>query len=221
MELFVNDKRVRVFGSDKKVKVDKYNYVIKSVRGTSVNFFKGNVLVVDASPKMLIHFIDFIEDHKMKKLKKIDFVVKNPDKVVKLVKEHFKIVQAAGGIVRKKDQILMIDRLKKWDLPKGKLDKGETIDECAVREVEEETGVKVKIDSFFKKSYHTYIRNQKRVLKETHWYLMECLDDKKMKPQKDEGIDGVSWKTKKEVAIDTQDTYRSLKRLLKKYYNRK
>ncbi len=218
MELFVNDKRVRVFGPDKELNIDKYKYVIKAVHGTSVNYFKGKVLVVDASPKMLIHFINFIEDHKLKQLKRIDFVVKNPDKVVKLVKEHFKIVKAAGGIVRKNDQILMIDRLKKWDLPKGKLDKGETIDECAVREVEEETGVKVKIDSFFRKSYHTYIRNEKRVLKETHWYVMDCVDDKKMKPQKDEGIEGVDWMTKKEVSLATHDTYRSLKLLLKRYY---
>jgi ADP-ribose pyrophosphatase YjhB (NUDIX family) len=220
MELFINDKRVRIFGSDKKLNFDKYNYIIKSVRGTSVNYFKKKVLVVDASPKMLIHFVDFIEDHKLKQLKCIDFVVKNPDKMIALLKEHFKIVKAAGGIVRKDDKILMIYRLKKWDLPKGKLDKGETIDECALREVEEETGVKVKNDAFFKITYHTYIRNKKRVLKETHWYLMDCIDDKKMKPQKDEGIEGVEWKTKREVTFSTQDTYRLLKKLLKRYYKR-
>lgn len=218
MELFVNDKRVRVFGPNKELDLNRYDYVLKTVKGSSVNFFKGKVLIVNASPEMLIHFIDFIEDHKLKKLRQIDFSVINPDKVEILIKNHFKIVKAAGGIVRKSNDILLIYRLKKWDLPKGKLDKGETIAQCAVREVEEETGVKVEIDSFFKKSYHTYIRKKKRVLKETHWYLMRCIEDIHMAPQANEGIEDVKWKSEFDVAFATQDTYKSLKRLLKKYY---
>lgn len=218
MELFVNDKRVRVFGSDKIIDLNKYDYILKKVRGSSVNHFIGKVLIVDADPNMLLHFIDFIEDHKLKKLKRIDFVVSNVVKVEQLIFEHFKIVKAAGGIVEKDDQILMIHRLGKWDLPKGKLDKGESIEECAVREVEEETGVKVNSKAFFRILYHTYTRKKKRVLKETHWYLMKCIDDSRMSPQKEEGIDEVSWKNKEEVSLVTKKTYRSLNQLIKRYY---
>ena len=102
----------------------------------------------------------------------------------------FKIIKAAGGVVKNsKDEILFIYRLKKWDLPKGKLDKGETIMECAKREVEEETKVKVECGEKIISTWHTYTRNKKFILKKTTWYKMNSLDDSGMKPQKKENIE--------------------------------
>ena len=73
----------------------------------------------------------------------------------------FKIIKAGGGVVKNNnDQILFIYRLKKWDLPKGKLDKGETIRDCAKREVEEETKVKVNLKQKIISTWHTYTRNK-------------------------------------------------------------
>ena len=82
-----------------------------------------------------------------------------------------------GGVVKNKsDEILFIYRMKKWDLPKGKLDKGETIKDCAKREVEEETMVDVECKEKITSTWHTYTRNKKYVLKKTTWFRMDSVD---------------------------------------------
>lgn len=104
-----------------------------------------------------------------------------------------------------------------WDIPKGKLDKGETIEECALREVTEETGVKVKNKIKLMDSYHTYIRNSKRNLKRTHWYIMECVDDSEMCAQAEEKIDEVRWCSLYEAKTLISGSFSSLQRILSKY----
>src|SRR4249919_1544763 len=91
------------------------------------------------------------------------------------------IIKAGGGLVKnEKKEILFMFRRGKWDLPKGKLDPGESIEECAVREVVEETGLKkVELKHFLVTTYHTYTENGKHILKESHWYNM--LSDSKQK----------------------------------------
>jgi len=111
----------------------------------------------------------------------------------------------------------MIYRRKVWDIPKGKLDKGETIKECAVREVEEETGVKVKIDQKIDSVWHTYVTRKKYILKKTHWYAMQCLSDKKMAPQKGEGIKKVEWMDMEQVRVALHDSYRSIRYVMQEY----
>lgn len=147
----------------------------------------------------------------------------NPDKMLKRVISEFKYQIAAGGVVENEQgKILLMKRLGKWDLPKGKLDKGETIEECALREIEEETGAKqLSIISSFEETFHTYYRNEKWIIKHTHWYLVKCEKDNKLKPQKAEDIEQVSW-----VDFDTIDelkidTYPAIKRLLKVYKKRR
>src|ERR1044071_5972343 len=92
----------------------------------------------------------------------------------KAVFKKFTIVQAAGGLVTNdKDEILIIFRRGKWDLPKGKLDEGEKLEDCAIREVEEETGLKnVKLYSPLTVTFHTYHEGTKFILKESHWFMM-------------------------------------------------
>src|SRR5450755_2422165 len=84
--------------------------------------------------------------------------------------KHFKFVKTGGGLVKNKaGEVLLIFRRGKWDLPKGKLDDGETLEECAVREVREETGLKqVKIGKEINTTYHTYVEFGKHILKESH-----------------------------------------------------
>ena len=95
----------------------------------------------------------------------------------------------------------MIFRRGKWDLPKGKLDKGENLEDCALREVEEETGLqKVKLLSPLTISYHTYHEGTKFILKESHWYNMKVSGEQKLVPQTEEGIVEIKWVTAKEVA---------------------
>ncbi len=146
----------------------------------------------------------------------------NPDKILKRVIQEFKYKLAAGGIVENSEgKILLMKRLGKWDLPKGKLDKGETIEECALREIEEETGAKeLSIVSSFAETYHTYYRNEKWIIKHTHWYIVNCKNDKELVPETEEDIEEVIWMDSSGIKVSKLDTYPAIKKLLKLYKNK-
>jgi 8-oxo-dGTP pyrophosphatase MutT (NUDIX family) len=92
------------------------------------------------------------------------------------------------------NDVLLIYRRGKWDLPKGKLDKGETIEDCAMREVMEETGLKnVVLESALLVTYHTYHEGTKFILKESHWYAMKVNGEQKLVPQTEEDIVEIKW----------------------------
>ena len=216
MVFFINDKKIRL--TDKiEVLAKKFDMVYKNIAKAEASYLEGKVLIVSDSNQIINKFVNLIEGKEIPRLKSVTFLVKDASLTFKAVKRTFKIVQAGGGIVEKDDQILLIHRQGKWDIPKGKQDKGETVSKCALREVEEETGVKVKMKRKLKDSYHTYIRNSKRNLKHTHWYIMKCVDDSKMCAQAEEKIDEVRWCTLTEAKILMADSYYSLQHLLKKY----
>ncbi len=107
----------------------------------------------------------------------------------------FKLIEAAGGVVFNENQdVLMIYRLKTWDLPKGKIDQGETPEVAAVREIQEETGLNVvELGDFICHTYHTYTQKEKRILKKTHWYKMFTKEEK-LTPQYSEDIEVAEWR---------------------------
>src|SRR5258705_1224764 len=109
--------------------------------------------------------------------------------------KKFSFIQAAGGLViNEKKEILLIFRRGKWDLPKGKLDKDENLEECAVREVKEETGLtKLKLISPLTITYHTYHEGARFVLKGSHWYNMKASGEQKLIPQTTEDILEIKW----------------------------
>ena len=125
------------------------------------------------------------------------------------------MVIAAGGLVKnKEDEILFIFRNSKWDLPKGKVDKGETIKDAAIREVEEETGVKkLKIDSLLKKTYHIFKRNGTYKLKETHWFLMTSKYKGTLVPQCNENIELAEWRPASDIPKLMENSYENIKTL--------
>ena len=116
------------------------------------------------------------------------------------------IIIAAGGLVQNsKGEILLIYRRGFWDLPKGKLDPGELIPECAVREVQEETGLTtIELGPFICITTHTYYDKwlSKEVEKHTHWYAMRSLVNEKLVPQTEEDIEKIEW-----VPVDTLPQY--------------
>ncbi len=133
----------------------------------------------------------------------------------KIFKSHFKIEKAAGGLVKnQKGEMLFIYRFDKWDLPKGKIEKGESKNDAAIREVEEECGVEgLVIQKKLQKTYHIFQRNGCEILKITYWYAMETEFRGRLKPQLEEGITKVVFKDDEEVKKALENTYENIKLL--------
>lgn len=130
-------------------------------------------------------------------------------------KHNFRMVEAAGGVVMKKEEILFIYRNGKWDLPKGKLEANESIPRCAVREVEEECGIsQLSIVNQLPATYHTYREAGENVLKKTYWFLMNCRDESSLTPQTEEGIQLVEWKSEQALQLALENTYPNIKLVL-------
>ncbi len=137
----------------------------------------------------------------------------NSEEILNKFTKKIPLVVAAGGVVTNKEgKVLFIYRNDKWDLPKGKLDKGETIEECALREVEEETGVQgLKIENFLKTTYHVFKRNGVYKLKEVHWYAMKTSFAGELTGQIEEGIEKVRWKGPNKIAKALKNSYTNIK----------
>tara|TARA_Y100001954_G_scaffold59638_1_gene64622 strand:+ start:2697 stop:3170 length:474 start_codon:yes stop_codon:yes gene_type:complete len=130
---------------------------------------------------------------------------------------NFKVIEAAGGLVfNEQNKILMIFRNGKWDLPKGKIEFGESTEDAAIREVEEECGIdNLKIDNKLINTYHTYNLNGFNILKKTYWFKISSSSTKNPKPQISEGITKVEWCDNKRVSICMRNTYGTIKDVIK------
>lgn len=128
----------------------------------------------------------------------------------------YRFVQAAGGAVTdERGRLLTIHRLGRWDLPKGKVEKGEPIDAAAVREVREECGLHdIKLIRPLCHTWHTYERKGKQHLKRTDWFLMSGKSSEPLTAQNEEDIDQVRWTDAEELAEVRRDTYPSLQRVI-------
>ena len=137
---------------------------------------------------------------------------------LKLVKQSVPLIKAAGGLVKnEKKALLFIYRNDKWDLPKGKIEKDETVKEAAVREVEEECGITIsKLEDKICKTYHVYIAKGEVVLKKTWWYNMKCKGQTKLKPQLEEGITDVRWFKRDDIDPILSNTFPSIMDVLEK-----
>lgn len=133
----------------------------------------------------------------------------NHEEILKKFTKRIPLVVAAGGVVtNEKGKVLFIYRNEKWDLPKGKLDKGESIETCAIREVMEETGVKdLRIENFLQTTYHVFKNNGIDTLKEVHWFAMKTYYKGKLKGEKKEGIKKVKWKGPKKIQKALENSY--------------
>ncbi len=110
----------------------------------------------------------------------------------------------------------MIFRRGKWDLPKGKLDEGESLAECAKREVKEETGLhQVEVGKPLEITYHTYVQFGKHILKESHWYAMKATGTEKLLPQTEEDITEIKWVQKSDLKNYQSNTFPTILQVLK------
>lgn len=147
------------------------------------------------------------------------FYHKDLEELKKAFFKKFAFLQAAGGLVtNENNEVLLIFRRGKWDLPKGKLDKGEKLEECAVREVEEETGLKnPKIEFALPTTYHTYHEGARYILKESNWYKMNVTGEQTLVPQTEEDINEIKWVSPKKLPEYFSMAYPSVAGLLKEW----
>ena len=119
----------------------------------------------------------------------------NVEELKKAFWKKFILIKAAGGLVKNEaDELLFIFRRGKWDLPKGKLDDGETLEQCAVREIQEETGLQeVALKKRLVTTWHTYDESGHHILKETAWYLLAASKAQPLTPQTVEQITQIEW----------------------------
>lgn len=161
--------------------LDTENFDFQTFYKNLVKGSKKNYVLIDNSPKMRF----------------------------KAIRKKLVLIKAAGGLVENsKGEYLFIFRNKKWDLPKGKVEKEEKVNVAAVREVEEECGVNIeKRGKRLCKTYHIYELNGKIVLKTTSWYKMVVKGKPKLIPQKEEGITTASWVSESGIKSKVKNTY--------------
>jgi len=145
---------------------------------------------------------------------------KTEEKLFKQLRKKLKVVVAGGGLVyNDSKEILFIHRNGRWDLPKGKIEKGEEIEACAIREVEEETGViGLSITKELQTTYHVFKRNGKFRLKETFWYEMHTSSTGELTPQKEEGIKKAKWLNFEKAQKALDKSYENIKMIFPKEY---
>lgn len=190
---------------------------------------------IDKELNELLHhpdtvFIDEISTPAIKSLlheiKKEEFhagIIWHPDlsKLKKAFFKHFTFIEAAGGIVLNEyKEILFIYRLGKWDLPKGKIEKKESPEVSALREVEEETGIgHLSLKKKIGDTYHAYDEFGKHFLKQTHWFYMTCEGRQQPVAQESENITRVKWVKTMNIKEPVSNTYPSIKDILQQFFD--
>lgn len=160
--------------------------------------------------------VEYIKDCEGMKSKGLVMISEDEELGFKDFYTHFVAIEAAGGVVfNRVGELLLIKRLGKWDLPKGKIDGDESDEAAAVREVMEECGIDgLSVEKQLDDSYHTYKMHNHRFLKITHWYTMHTSFDKKLVPQLEENITEAKWFNWSNLNLEDLDTYFSIRELL-------
>lgn len=177
--------------------------------------FLTSSLTEDCIPIEDISLRDLLKKISKKKTPHLSLYHKDSQKLIPLFKEKLSTVVAAGGLVRNENnEVLFIKRNGKWDLPKGRVERKEPIEDAAIRETEEETGVEnLKITKPLQITYHLFKRNGETKLKETHWFEMFTVYNGKLVPQTNEGITKVRWKNEKKAQLALRKSYANIREL--------
>jgi len=180
-----------------------------------VNPLPSEVIIEYKSPKQLKKaFRAFEKDETQMKL--IIWSETKDDSLKTSFFQMFTNIDAAGGLVEnEKGERLFIFRLGKWDLPKGKLSGKETVEEAAIREVKEETGLRqLQITGALPSTYHIYSRKRKQILKQTWWFEMQATSTQPLVPQTEEDITEVRWFRKEDQDVVLENTYGTIREIV-------
>lgn len=224
MIIFINEFIIKIIGHKKAqtLSTTEFDHLIDAQFETILPInLEGHVMIINVLTPTINRLFTIIKSLQLPHLQSITLIADNKEEMEDLIKSQYSVVKAAGGIVQNEfGQILMMYRLKTWDLPKGKLDKGESSRVAAIREVEEECGVKAKLGEKICTTFHTYTYKNEAILKQTKWYSMNLIDDSKMKPQVEENIEKLEWMGREKVKSALINSYSSIRYVLKKYYQK-
>ena len=219
MKVFINDIPLTLVPLTNVIHQEHFELILRpGEHAVAKAHLHDDVLILDPDHELIEMLLIRLKEKKYKKLDSVTLAVDDYVGAVEYLKGQFTIIEAGGGVVEKEGKVLLIFRLGKWDLPKGKLDKGESAPAGSVREVEEECNVKVTLEEPVVATWHTYKRNGKYMLKKTHWYRMTCDDDEEMAPQIEEDIEQVVWLTRQEVKEVMVNSYNSIRYVMREYY---
>lgn len=183
------------------------------------NFTGGEDILIaryNGKVKNLLNYVDMLE--KSSRFRMVVIHAKDNGELIEHFHSLFKIIEAAGGLVyNETEEILAIFRRDSWDLPKGKIDPGESREQAAVREVEEETGLKtIALGPFLLETYHTYrSRKDKRILKRTYWYRMNTSQNE-LVPQAEEDIEQAIWVNPAKFLDEYQPIYGNIQEVVQR-----
>ena len=224
MIIFINEFVIKIIGHKKAqtLSTTEFDHLIDAqLEAIKPQNLEGHVMIINVLSPTINRLFTIIKTNQLPHLQSITLISDDKEATEQLIKSQYKVLKAAGGVVKNIfGQILMMYRLKKWDLPKGKLDKGEGSKIAAIREVEEECGVKAKLGEKICTTFHTYTYKNVDILKQTKWYSMDLLNDSKMKPQVEEDIEKLEWMNKNQVKAALINSYSSIRYVLKKYYDK-
>lgn len=191
-QIFVGDKPI-ILTTEVEKETDFKNYLLKSVN---------------------IHKV--LKEIQKKHIKAIRLIGEDEDEMLdQFLKLLPNVIAGGGKVFNKEGKVLFIFRNDKWDLPKGKAEKRETIDKTAIRETEEETGVQgLKIRKPLERTYHIFKRNGRFKIKVTYWFEMETDFNGSLRPQKNEGITKVKWLGDDEIYAALKNSYANIKLLV-------
>lgn len=191
----------------------------------TVFFVENDQIISDKSDSNIHHFvtkkqlkISLNKFLKNPEIKNLYIVHKDIESAFKKFMKLYKLIEAAGGLVKNNEnKVLFIFRREKWDLPKGKLEKNESPEDGAVREVEEECGINnLNIQNHIETTYHTYNLKDKDILKRTYWYEMIYSGTENPKPQIEEEISEVKWISTNNLTEVMNNTFPSIIEVIQK-----
>jgi len=181
----------------------------------SIAAIKNAIIIPTTTESEILNAVEFI-----KQSNSLNICITHEDVefLMECVFSPYHFIEAAGGLVVNKDkEMLFIFRRGKWDLPKGKMEEGETPEICAEREIEEETGVnQLQLIHKIIDTYHIYEERGQQILKKTYWFYFTTYFEGTPKPQIEEDISSISWIGKENLAMPLSNTYDSIMDVIEK-----
>ena len=223
MVIFIDDRPIRILKKSKAKNLqhdEDFDLIVDArLQTIKIEKFTGHTCLLNVNSNQVEKILLSLHQKSDVKFNSLYIICENKKEIKSKIKSIYQLIDAAGGVVlnEEENKLLWIFRLGKWDLPKGKLEKGEGFKEAAVREVEEECNVKAALSHKICTTYHTYTHKNQLVLKRTKWYLMKQYQPTILSAQAEEGIDKVEWQTILQMNKSLMNSYSSIRYVIQNY----